>query len=156
MFFNKMARQIGLGVIFFVLAIEGLILITSYQSKKSELINLKVRLEKDVLKKTGEDFQDLHPDVFDDSHINELLDEFLRNVVILSIFIAIGTSLGTIFVFHNYVGKHILRLKRLNKLNRGIKVARWRANEIPNNEVGELILEREELLDRIERESIDE
>lgn len=152
MFFSKMGRQIGLAVMFFVLLIEAVILITSYHSKKIELNELKYMLEQDVLEKTGEDFHQLHPGILDDAHIDLLMSEFVFNVIILSVIIGLLSALGTMHIFNIHVGKHIVRLKRLNDMNRGLKVARWKitGEEIPQNEVGDLILARESLLNRIE------
>ncbi|WP_419168256.1 hypothetical protein [Halobacteriovorax sp.] len=147
-----MNKQIGVSVVIFVLFIEALILISSYSSRKEQLVDLKVSLERDVYEKTGKDFHDLHPGILDDEHIESLMNRYLKNILLLSLLIASFTAIGTVVVFDFFVGRHILRLKRFNKLNRGLKVARWREPSIPNNEVGELILEREKLLDRIEEE----
>lgn len=152
--FTRMGRQIGIGVVTFVMIIEALILISSYDSRKDQLNNLKISLQKDVREKTGEDFHKMHPGILNDEHIESLMGNFLTNVLLLSVVIAIFTALGTMFVFDYYVGRHILRLIRLNSMNRGTKVARWRDDQaLPLNKVGELISEREELLSRIEAHS---
>jgi len=146
-----MGRQIGLGVVIFVMIIEALILVSSYGSRKDQLNNLKISLEKDVFEKTGKDYHRLHPEILSNKHIDSMMNGFIKNVLLLSILIAIFTALGTMYVFDFYVGRHVLRLKRLNTMNRGTKVARWRDDQpLPHNEVGELISEREELLFRIE------
>lgn len=152
--FTRMGKQIGVGVIVLVMLVEVGILISSYESRKGQLNKLKITLEMDVKKKSGGDFHEMHPDILSDDHISLLMKDFLKNVLLLSLAIGVITALGTMYVFHFYVGRHILRLKRLNSMNRGKKVARWRDDQvIPANEVGELILEREDLLTRIEAQS---
>ena len=149
--FTKMGKQIGVAVILFVMVIECLILYASYRSRKHELLSLRTKLERGVVSHTSKNFKYIHPNVLSDQYINDHMATYLKNVIFLSLIIAVFTAVGTMYVFDYYVGKHIIRLKRLNTMNRGVKVARWRlSHEIPNNEVGELITEREELLDRIE------
>jgi len=147
---TKMGKQIGLSVILLILLIETFLLVSSYKSRKGQLVDLKIALEKDVFVKTGHDFHQMHPGILDDQHIEQIMSGFTRNVIIISLVIALITSIGTMAVFHFYVGRHIIRLARLNTMNRGIQIARWKKLEdVPDNEVGSLILEREALIERI-------
>ena len=147
---TKMGKQIGLTVALFIIIIETFLLVTSYQGRKMQLIDLKVALERDVFEKTGHDFHQMHPGILDDQHIDLIMKKFTRNVIIISLMIALITAIGTMMVFHFYVGKHIVRLARLNTMNKGLQIARWKKmDEVPDNEVGNLILAREALIERL-------
>lgn len=152
---NKMNKQIFFSTIIFILIIEVIVLYFSYESRYDQLVNLKRTLKGDIEYTTDKKYEDIHPEILDKNHIEFLMSNYLYNVLKLSVLIAILTALGTTLVFHLYVGKHILRLKRLNKMNKGLNIAKWGDRfDIPNNEVGDLILEREGLIMRLNKEKL--
>ena len=146
-----MNRDLAKVIAFYITIIEVFILVFSYQAKQTELNELRISLEQDVLQKTGKDFHELHPGILDQADIDKRMNQFLVNIAILTALIIVFTWGGVLFFFHNQVGKHIVRLKRLNQMNRGLNIAKWRNDEIPDNEVGDLIRERERLVKNIEK-----
>lgn len=151
MFKTKMSRDLAKVIAFYIILVELVLMGFSYQAKKAELNELRITLEKDVQEKSGQDFHELHPGILDQKDIQRRLDQFLINIAFLTLIIVVVTWAGVLFFFHQQVGRHVIRLKRLNQMNRGTKVARWiKDDDIPDNEVGELIQERERLISKLE------
>lgn len=141
-FNSKLGRQLAITIAIFIFLVEGVLLVFSLQSKKSELLDLKNKLEVDVMEKMGKNFHDLHPGILDEQDIKKRMDEFRRNIILLTFVICFSVIFGTLIVFYQFSGKHIFKLAKINRRSIGVdhfKPIYFPDTDIPNNEVGELI-----------------
>lgn len=140
--------KLAIVVTFLITLIEGVLFIGSYQSEYNQLIELRNDLREDVFKKSGKDFHDLHPDILSDADIENRLKEFSRNVSLLVLVIIIFVVTGMMMSFYWLVGRHIIKLYKLNKSGQG---KLFPEQEIPNNDFGAVIRSRNQMLIELEQ-----
>jgi signal transduction histidine kinase len=141
--------QLGLSICFLIFLVEGALLFTSIQSRKAELMDMKLVLQQDVMNKTGKNFNELHPGILDEKDIERRMDKFKRNVIFLTLLISFCVMTGTLLVFYFIAGKHIFKLTYLNDKNQNqnhSELPIYSEKNIPNNELGEMIISRNEML----------
>ena len=152
MFQTRMSKKIAKSIILWIILLESAFLLLSYYGKKTELNQLRVRLETDVRNKYNQDFHELHPGILDKKDIEDRMNVFLKNIIIMTLILVFFVVNGVIIIFNQQIGRHIVRLKLLNTMQRGPEIAKWRHYEdIPDNEVGDLIIERERMISAIPR-----
>ena len=149
---NKLFIQLAISITALIFAIEGVLLVTSIDSRRSDLMSIKKQLQKDVKQKTGKDFNQLHPGILDEQDIENRMSRFKLNVILLTFLITFCVVTGTLLVFYLIAGKYIVLLDKLNqdyKSNNCKDIPIYKAEKIPNNEIGELIISRNEMLNEI-------
>lgn len=151
-FSTKLLGQLAFSITAFVFAVEGVILVFSIQTREKELYQLQSAYHEHLLKTgQGKSLASEHPHPFD--NIEEQLNKFRWNVTLLSILISFVVVIGTLTVFHYIAGRHIRLLTLLDKNshNKNDKTLIQISPEmIPNNELGELIQARNEMLLRVQ------
>lgn len=143
---NKLSIQLGLAITLFIFVIEGILLFTSYTAKKKDLYSLNGRIIEKVQSQTGMTIRQ----AISDDEIKEELNQFTLNVTGLVLIIIVVVVSGTLFLFHQIAGKYILKLAQLEKENSLRNLALFPTENIPNNELGEVILARNASLKQIQ------
>ena len=143
--------QLGIVITVFITLIEGILLISSYKAQKMNLIEIRETLEKDTMSKAGKHYLDLHPDILSDADIERRMNEYTKNIILLVGLIVFFVVSGTLIIYQFIGGRHIKKLTELIQESRQQKkFVYYPENEIPQNDIGQVIYNRNILLHEIE------
>jgi signal transduction histidine kinase len=153
-FKSPLMRQLGVIIALLIISIEAVLLVTSIESERNELNDIRKALNTGVTQ-NGLTFEQLHPGILDAQDIERRLSIYKRNIILLTLLITVIVTIGTIAIFYKITGRHLLKLASLG-LNHHSKddastsakeYLRYPKDEIPDNELGTVILSREKMLD---------
>jgi signal transduction histidine kinase len=149
---SPLMRQMALIISLLIIGIEGVLLYTSVQSKRRELENIRQSIDKKVMETSDKSFSQLYPGILDDQDIKRRMKDYTRNIILLTLLITVVVALGSMLIFYNKAGRFLVKLKHLNTIGKvKIKdIPRFPLNEIPNNEIGDLIKSREIMLVKLQ------
>jgi signal transduction histidine kinase len=144
---RKLFVQVGFTIAAFIFAVEGVVLFVSIENRKNELLDLRHRLDVDVMEKANKSYVELHPGILDDADIDKRMNRYSIHTILVTFFISIVVVFGSLFVFYYIAGRHILLLTKLNESrSENNKIPIYPSHRIPNNEIGELIQTRNKML----------
>jgi signal transduction histidine kinase len=145
-------RQLALIISLLILGVEGLLLYFSIENKKEELLHIKKDLSQQVYQETGKSLKEIYPSFLNNEDLKKRMLTYKKNILFLTLLITLIVSLGTMMIFYKKAGRHLVYLNKVNleKAKTKGKSPRYHPSEIPHNEIGALILSREEMLDQIE------
>lgn len=143
--------QLGIIITVFITVIEAVLLVGSYQSHKMNLLEIRETLEKDTMDKAGKHYLDLHPNILSDADIERRMNEYTKNIILLVALIIFFVVSGTLVIYQLIGGRHIKKLTQLIQESRETKkFVYYPENEIPKNDIGQVIYNRNILLHEIE------
>lgn len=136
--------QLAVGIASLIIIIEGILLVFSYYSKERELQSIVKSMGHENCPKCleGKD---------NPGHLNiqKRLQDFTRNIILLTLLIVVFTVGGTLLIFRWIAGRHILKLDQLNKETSLDNLLLYPEEKIPNNEIGDIIRSRDQMLKEI-------
>lgn len=145
--------HIGLAICLSILVIESLFMVLSVRSRRQQLEDIRQELSADLAEKTGEDFSTVHPGVLSDEYIDLNVNQYMMNILGISLVISAFGCASTLLVFHCTAGRHLLAVIDANKKcmpaygwHQGQKFEKY---QVPNNEIGDLIDSRNRMLELI-------
>ncbi|MBT3981598.1 MAG: GHKL domain-containing protein [Bacteriovoracaceae bacterium] len=142
----KLFLQLAVSIVVLITLIEVTLLYFSYKKRESDL-NF---LNHDIVERVYKNSSIKIDPPFSQAYIKKDLYKFSKNVTWLTILIIAFVSAGTLLIFQLIAGKYIAKLIYLNNNSEKNGEIRYKEEEIPNNEIGDLIKSRELLLDTIE------
>lgn len=149
--------QLGFIITLFITVIEIILFIGSYNAQKKSLLQLRAEIiREDNSLKHSEEYIDMygkthHHQILSDSDIQMRLDEYSKNIFLLVILIIFFVVSGTLIIYQFIGGRHIKKLTELITLSRRSKEFHYYPeSEIPNNDIGDVINNRNMMLHEIE------
>jgi signal transduction histidine kinase/CheY-like chemotaxis protein len=143
--YKAVTYQLAVSISLFILLIEGVLLVVSYNGKKNELHKLNVTLSKSVMERYGVDI----PDVIEEVYIDSMLDSYTKNIVGLNLRIAASVLLVCFWGFYQFAGKHLFELISFNKSFDSSNPQIFPEDKIPDNDIGELIYFHNEVINSL-------
>ena len=143
---RSLLLHLGITITISISLIEIGLFIGTYQSQKAQLIELRNDLRKDVLEKSGQDYHQLHPTILSEEDIENRMSKYRTNFVVIVIFIILFVVAVTMLVYQMYVGRHISKLRLLINKTDGHEFHYFPEEEIPPNDLGDVIHDRNERL----------
>ena len=132
---NKVFAKLAIGITILILSIEGALLFFSVSKKKEDLFHLQ-RLEVEHYGTNK---------LITDQFIENELNRFTTNILYLTIIISFFVVAGTSSVYYRLIGKFLSKITKHNRTNSSID-ANFLDKNLPNDEIGELIISREKML----------
>lgn len=142
-------KQFIVSITFFIVFIEGAILFASYHETRNKLYRNRGILEREVLANTSMSLKEVHPEYLSDAYIEKELESYALNIIGLIAIIILFVVTGFVGIYHFLAGRH---LKKLHGLIQGATDENFNLypeNEIPNNDIGEIIAARNRTLQKI-------
>lgn len=143
---RSLSFQIALAISLLIFFIEGVLLVFSLNHRHKELHKKKEYVERKIEEKTGKKIV-----IYSDQFIKNELKIYTRNIVILTLIIALVVVTGTVSLFHFIAGRHILKLKRINEATKLNDIKLYPEKHIPPNEVGDNIKVRNDMVRQIKK-----
>lgn len=143
---RSLLLHLGITITISISLIEIGLFIGTYQSQKSQLIQLRDDLRKDVLEKSGKDYHVLHPTILSEDDIEKRMSTFRTNFIAVVFFIILFVVAITMLVYQFFVGRHIGKLRELINKTDGHEFHYFPESEIPPNDLGDVIHDRNERL----------
>lgn len=148
---SKLMIQLAIIITIFIFLVELVLLIISVQHQANKYHSLRDALRVDIQKYSSESFKNDFPATLSEADITQRIDLYTRNIIVLILIIIVTVVMGTLLVFYKFAGAPILQLIELNKKSsKAGNAIRFPENEIPKNEIGDLIIERNRMLMRFE------
>jgi signal transduction histidine kinase len=135
---NKLSLKLTTAVVILILTIEGILLLTSLQSREKQLRGYQ------IAEKQHYGVNKL----FADRDIDDALIIYTRNIILLTILISAFVAAGFYLIYYKLVGRYVNILYRVNRSEEPL-TARVKLENLPKDEIGNLIQSREDMLDRI-------
>jgi signal transduction histidine kinase len=136
---SKVALKLAIGIAVLIILIESILLFISIEKKRSDL----TRLQGIEAKAYGINKIITH------EYIKYELDKYTKNISYLTVIISLLVILGTFYIYYHLVGKYLTKITNHNRQNNP-RSRNVLLKEIPNDEIGELILSRENMLATLE------
>lgn len=139
-FRSKLFRNLALTMAVFFIFVELLVLVASIQTKEIELQEIRTQIESEI-RSSGIELQTLN-----EKDIQKRIHIFVRNVTFLILIIILGVVAGMAASYHFIVGRHINLLVEVNRGTTAGQMVHISENQIPDNEIGEVMKGRESIL----------
>lgn len=138
---SKLSFKLSASIIILILFVEGVLLFVSYAKKCDQLLEMQ-KYEKSLYGKNL---------IYNKSFIDNYLQNYSLNIVLLSLLISAIVSIGFYLIYHLFVGKYLTRIRKLNNEKSPLKTKKA-FRKIPDDEIGDVIKSRINMLSRIETE----
>lgn len=138
---SKLSFKLSSSIIILILFVETALLVISYEKKCEKLIGMQ-KYEKALYGKNL---------IYTQTYIDHDLNAYAKNIIFLSLPLSALVSIGFILIYHQFVGKYLAKISRLNNEKSPLKT-KEAFRKIPKDEIGELILSRVKMLARLEKE----
>ena len=139
--YSKLSLKLSSSIIILILFVEGVLLFVSYEKKCDQLLVMQ-EYEKSLYGKNL---------IYTNSFIDNYLQNYSLNIILLSLLISAIVSIGFFLIYHRFVGKYLTRISRLNNEKSPLKTKKA-FKKIPDDEIGDVIKSRVDMLSRIETE----
>jgi len=138
---SKLSFKLSASIIILILFVETALLFISYEKKCDQLLEMQ-QYEKSLYGKNL---------IYTKSFIDNYLQNYSFNIILLSLLISAIVSIGFILIYHRFVGKYLTKISKLNNEKSPFKIKKA-FRKIPDDEIGDVIKSRIEMLTRIEIE----
>jgi len=138
---SKLSFKLSASIIILILFVETALLFISYEKKCDQLLEMQ-QYEKSLYGKNL---------IYTKSFIDNYLQNYSFNIILLSLLISAIVSIGFILIYHRFVGKYLTKISKLNNEKSPFKTKKA-FRKIPDDEIGDVIKSRIEMLTRIEIE----
>lgn len=138
---SKLSFKLSASIIILILFVETALLFISYEKKCDQLLEMQ-QYEKSLYGKNL---------IYTKSFIDNYLQNYSFNIILLSLLISAIVSIGFILIYHRFVGKYLTKISKLNNEKSPFKTKKA-FRKIPDDEIGDVIKSRVEMLTRIEIE----
>lgn len=138
---SKLSFKLSASIIMLILFVEGVLLFVSYAKKCDQLLEIQ-KYEKSLYGKNL---------IYNKSFIDNYLQNYSLNIALLSLLISAIVSIGFFLIYHLLVGTYLTRISKLNNEKSPLKTKKA-FKKIPNDEIGDVIKSRINMLSRIETE----
>lgn len=138
---SKLSFKLSGSIIILILFVETALLFISYDKKCDQLLEMQ-QYEKSLYGKNL---------IYTKSFIDNYLQNYSFNIILLSLLISAIVSIGFILIYHRFVGKYLTKISKLNNEKSPFKTKKA-FRKIPDDEIGDVIKSRVEMLTRIEIE----
>jgi len=138
---SKLSFKLSASIIILILFVETALLFISYEKKCDQLLEMQ-QYEKSLYGKNL---------IYTKSFIDNYLQNYSFNIILLSLLISAIVSIGFILIYHRFVGKYLTKISKLNNEKSPFKIKKA-FRKIPDDEIGDVIKSRVEMLTRIEIE----
>ena len=138
---SKLSFKLSASIIILILFVETALLFISYEKKCDQLLEMQ-QYEKSLYGKNL---------IYTKSFIDNYLQNYSFNIILLSLLISAIVSIGFILIYHRFVGKYLTKISKLNNERSPLKTKKA-FRKIPDDEIGDVIKSRVEMLTRIEIE----
>lgn len=142
-FRSRLFRNLALTMALFFILVELLVLVASIRTKGIELQEIRSQIESEI-SSTGIQLQTLN-----EKDIQNRINIFIRNVTFLILIIILGVVAGMAASYHFIVGRHLNLLVEVNRGTTRGQVINIPVNQIPDNEIGEVMKGRESILNEL-------
>lgn len=140
--YQSLFTQLAVTITALIVLIEGVLLVISYSGKEKELSQLKKNIQVQIEKEHGI----LVEEPLGKNYIEKSLSLYTRDIILFTLLIIAVVVIGTLLAFHFIAGRHI---NKIISFNRSLDLNRPRLfprDEIPTNEIGQIIETTNELL----------
>lgn len=134
---SKLFTKFAIAITVLIFLIEGVLLVVSVNTREQEMYaNQKLEMQLHGMNK-----------VYTQSYIDSALKKYKRNIQLLTLVISVFVVIGFFIVYQRILGRHLNKLIELNRNPKNSNKEEF--GIIPNDELGELINSRFDMLENL-------